>query len=133
MVSLAKIVKEYLTASSPLATEISGRIWTPIPSKKFKNDSGNGSIVWGQQDIDSHTTGATHSPLYAFKCYGGTEKAKDAETVSRLLFDRLNHADEAVASGRIMTAEVAGGGGLAKEPGTNFWVHITLYQLLVEG
>ncbi len=133
MVSLAEIVKEYLTASSPLATEISGRIWTPISPKNFKNDSGNGSIVWTQQDIASHPTGATHSPLYAFKCYGGTEKAKAAETVGGLLFDRLNHADEAVASGRIMTANVAGGGGLTKEQDTKFWVHTTLYQLLIEG
>lgn len=132
MVELQQVVYDWLTEASTLQTEIAGRAWTPVPPKDFKNDAG-GSIVFFRQGWNVHPTGAIHTPVYVFRCYGGNALAKSAGDVGRLLFDRLHHADGAVASGRIVTAEVAGGGGLVKEPDTKFWADISSYAILIEG
>ena len=129
MTDLEKGVWEWCTAASPLQTEISGRMWTPIAHQKFKNDSGKGSIVFHKQNSRTHPTGAMHSPVYVFKCYGGTDDPDDARKVSRLLYDRIHHANGATDSGRIVTAEVVGGGGVQKEPDTKFWTDISIYQI----
>lgn len=132
MVELTQVIYEWLTAASTLQTEIAGRAWTPMPPKDFKNDAG-GSIAFSRQGWSVHVTGAIHRPVYVFRCYGGDALAKSASDVGRLLFDRLHHADGAVAAGRIVTAEVAGGGGIVKEPDTNFWADISIYEILIEG
>lgn len=132
MVEFTQVIYEWLTASSPLATEIAGRAWSPRVPKDFKNDAG-GAIEYFRTGWAAHTTGAIHMPVFTFKCYGGDALAKSAGDVGRLLYDRINHADGAVASGRIVTAEVAGGGGLVQEPDTNFWADISIYEILIEG
>lgn len=139
MVNFEEVIKDWLLAEDPLQTALTGtedpaiiRVFTPIPGKTFKNNVG-AAISFSRQGWTAHATGAIHRPVYVFRCYGGDEKAKSATDVGRLLFDRLHHADGAVASGRIVTAEVAGGGGLVKEPDTKFWADISIYEILIEG
>lgn len=132
MVNLEEVIKDWLIDQDPLQTALSGRVFTPIPTKVFKNDVG-ASIIFFRQGWNVHPTGAIHRPVYVFRCYGGDALAKSAADVGRLLFDRLHHADGAVTSGRIVTAEVAGGGGLVKEPDTKFWADISSYEILIEG
>ncbi len=133
MVNLEEVITEWLITAGPLQTEIDSRIFTGIMPKDFKNDSGGGAILFFRQGWKVHPTGAMHIPVYVFRCYGGDGTGKAAIDVGRLLFDRLHHADGAVTSGRIVTAEVAGGGGLVKEPDTNFWADISSYEILIEG
>ena len=138
MTNLEKIVHEWCTAASPFQTEISGRMWTPIAPQDFKNDSGSGSIVYHRQTLKTHVSGAIHFPIYVFKCYGGigsdeANAASAAADVGRLLYDRIHGARGTTTSGRMITAEVAGGGGIGKEPDTGFWVDISSYQILIEG
>ena len=90
-------------------------------------------IVYHKQSILTHVSGAIHSPVYVFKCYGGSDSDGDARNIGRLLYDRLFGADGATASGQMITAEVAGGGGIVKEPGTKFWADISIYQILIAG
>ena len=129
MTNLEKIVHEWCTAASPFQTEISGRMWTPIAPQDFKNDSGSGSIVYHRQTLKTHVSGAIHFPIYVFKCYGGTDKAAAASTVGRLLYDRIHGARGTTTSGRMLTAEVAGGMGITKEHDAGFWVDVSSYQM----
>lgn len=132
MVNLEEVVKDWLIDQDPLQTALGGRIFTPIMPKNFENDEG-GAIEFFRQGWSVHSTGAIHTPVFVFKCYGGDETAKAAADIGRLLFDRMHHADGAVTAGRIVTAEVAGGGGLVKQPDTKFWADISIYEILIEG
>lgn len=139
MVNFEEVIKDWLLAKDPLKTALTGtedppiiRIFTPIPFKTFKNNVG-AAIEFVRTGWAAHTTGAIHMPVFTFKCYGGDALAKSASDVGRLLYDRINHANGAVASGRIVTAEVAGGGGLVKQPDTKFWADISIYKILIEG
>lgn len=131
MTDTSQVIFEWLTAASALQDSIASQCWTPIAPKGWKGDSA--AIVFTEQGPSSHASGATHTATFTFKCYGGTADPTDARTVAGLLWDRLHHANfTATAAGRIMSAQLTGGGGTTTEPDTGFPVYFASYQVTIE-
>jgi len=131
MIDRTDIMYEFLTASSPLATEIGSNVWSPIAKKRW--DGTQKAIVFHQDTSDSHITGATNSATFVFKCYGGDNTYKSARTIFRLLYDRLQMASDTVASGTIISAQLLSDFVLPPEPETNYKAHTARFSVSFSG
>ena len=131
MIDRTDIMYEFLTASSPLTTEVGSNVWSPIAKKRW--DGSQKAIVFHQDTSDSHITGATNSATFVFKCYGGDNTYKSARTIFRLLYDRLQMASDTVASGTIISAQLLSDFVLPPEPETNYKAHTARFSVSFSG
>ena len=127
MIDRISTMYEFLTASSPLASQVGTNVWSPIAKKKW--DGSQKAIVFHQDSSDSHLTGATNSATFVFKCYGGDSTYKSARDIFRLLYDRLQMASETVASGTIIQAQLLSDFVLPPEPETNYKAHTARFSV----
>jgi hypothetical protein len=104
MIDRSEILREVLTAASPLATAIGNRVWSPIAPDTW--DGSQKAIIFHQSTSGSHITGATNTASFVFKCYGGDKYYGSSRELFRLLYDRLQMNRETVASGSIITARL---------------------------
>ncbi len=131
LIDRTQIVYEFLTASSPLATEIGTNLWSPIAHRSW--DGGTKAIVFHQDVSDSHITGAVNTAQFVFKCYGGSDTWTSARTLFRLLYDRLQMASETVTSGTIISARLLTDSQLPPEIETKYKAHMAQFLVTFDG
>lgn len=132
MIDRVQIMFEILTAASPLATEIGTQAYFgQAPEVGF--DATLSTIVFNQIGAGSHLTGATNTAIFDFKCYSKDNKQSSAESLFRLLYDRLQNLRERVPAGKMMLAELDSDFPLPIEPETKYKAHMAQFSILFEG
>ena len=132
MISPEQLFSEALVADSTAVQALIGdRAFELIAPKAFVNDVP--AVIYHLETLPTDFAGAFHTGNFVVKCYGGSQKKTDAETVARAVYDRFHAKEITVASGSLGKSFVTQFQSLPPEPETGWAVYLVRVMCLIEG